>query len=312
MDFSTGHGATEGIHYYGYLPNPASGTFNINFGGSTYPSYVVMTVQGADTTNPIDSTAFSGVATPHTIHTTSGTTTTGNALLLSQFFNQITGTLVSHGAGETETFYTSYSYGFIPYGGSWKAANAVPTLESVTQNINTATWTDLGWIAVRRATPPVGTAFRAKIDEGSFNSYSFSTTTNTWTVYDKRGTRYLYGSDASGRVYDANAGSSANTHRWMLQEVCDTNGNYITYTYNRDNNVLYPYKITYTGNGSADGISTITFATSTRSDVRVSYASGLPQRRPSSFRRSPRPSMALRYASTIFHTAPVTMAIARF
>ena len=50
--------------------------------------------------------------------------------------------------------------------------------------------------------------------------------------------------------------------------------NYIKYTYNRDNNVLYPYKITYTGHGSSDGISTVSFATSTRPDTRFSYASG--------------------------------------
>jgi hypothetical protein len=37
----------------------------------------------------------------------------------------------------------------------------------------------------------------------------------------------------------------------MLQEIRDTNGNYITYTYNRDNNSLYPYKITYTGKAAA-------------------------------------------------------------
>jgi hypothetical protein len=58
----------------------------------------------------------------------------------------------------------------------------------------------------------------------------------------------------------------------MLQKSRDTNGNYIKYQYNRDNNELYPYKITYTGNGSTDGIDTITFATSTRTDTRVSYA----------------------------------------
>ena len=60
----------------------------------------------------------------------------------------------------------------------------------------------------------------------------------------------------------------------MLQEIRDTNDNYVKYTYNRDSNVLYPYKIIYTGHGSTDGIDTVTFATTTRADIRQSYDSG--------------------------------------
>jgi hypothetical protein len=94
------------------------------------------------------------------------------------------------------------------------------------------------------------------------------------SCYDKNGTRYLYGSDDTGRQYDTGVGTSTNTYKWMLQEIRDTNNNYVKYTYLRDRNELYPYKITYTGHGSTDGISTITFATSTRPDTRISYAPG--------------------------------------
>jgi hypothetical protein len=41
---------------------------------------------------------------------------------------------------------------------------------------------------------------------------------------------------------------------------------------NDQSSVLYPYQVIYTGNGSTNGISTISFATSTRPDTRVSYA----------------------------------------
>src|SRR5258708_2289699 len=116
--------------------------------------------------------------------------------------------------------------------------------------------------------------YRARVDDGSHSSYSFSTTTNVWTVYDKKGTKYTYGSDDSGRMYDTSTGTSTKTSKWVLQETRDTNDNYIKYTYLRDNNVLYPYKITYTGHGSTDGIATVTFATSTRSDTLTSYATG--------------------------------------
>ena len=59
-----------------------------------------------------------------------------------------------------------------------------------------------------------------------------------------------------------------------MQEVRDTNGNYIKYTYNRDNNEIYPSQIIYTGNGANDGPAVISFATSTRPDTRISFAPG--------------------------------------
>jgi hypothetical protein len=93
-------------------------------------------------------------------------------------------------------------------------------------------------------------------------------------MYDKKGTKYTYGSDDTGRMYDTSTGTSTKTYKWMLQEIRDTNGNFTKYSYNRDNNELYPYKITYTGNGSTDGPFTVSFATSTRTDTRVSYAAG--------------------------------------
>ena len=58
--------------------------------------------------------------------------------------------------------------------------------------------------------------FIVRVDNGSDNAYSFSN--NTWTVYDKRGTRYLYGSSDSGRQYDTSTGTSTNTYKWYLQE----------------------------------------------------------------------------------------------
>ena len=63
-------------------------------------------------------------------------------------------------------------------------------------------------------------------------------------------------------------------YKWMLQEIRDTNNNYVKFTYAKDSNDIYPSQILYTGNGSTDGIFKITFATSTRPDVRQSSAPG--------------------------------------
>jgi YD repeat-containing protein len=230
-----------------------------------------MTLQNAAQVNPIDVIGYYGASSAHTSMTAATTTTVANDLLLSFADNGTTGTFTTFGAGETETFKSGVCSN-LPCAGSWKSAASSTGSESMTSNSNSTTFGDQTIIAVKPAikTTLSSTVYRAKVDDGSFNSYTWAN--NAWTVYDKKGNRYLYGSDDTGRMYDTNASSSGETYRWYLQEMRDTNGNYIKYSYLRDNNVLYPYKITYTGNGTTDGISTLTFATSTRPDTRISFA----------------------------------------
>jgi RHS repeat-associated protein len=116
-----------------------------------------------------------------------------------------------------------------------------------------------------------GTIYRARIDDGSFREYSYSTTTNSWTMYDKNGTEYLFG--ASSQSQQSATTSPTVVYKWMLDKVIDTNGNYIRYVYAKDGNQIYPSEIIYTGNGSTDGPMTITFATSTRTDPIVGFTS---------------------------------------
>ncbi len=99
----------------------------------------------------------------------------------------------------------------------------------------------------------------ARVDDGSFNSYTFSN--NVWTMYDKHGTRYLFG--ASDNSQQNASASSTQIYTWMLQEIRDQNNNYVRYVYAKDSGQIYPQKIYYTGNGGTDGIFTVTFATST-------------------------------------------------
>lgn len=114
------------------------------------------------------------------------------------------------------------------------------------------------------------TAFGAKVDDGHFNAYSF--VNNVWTMYDKSGTRYTFG--ASDNAQQNASASSTKIYTWMLQEIRDTNNNYVRYVYAKDSGQIYPLKILYTGNGSTDGVFTVTFATSTRSDAYTNYLPG--------------------------------------
>jgi hypothetical protein len=111
--------------------------------------------------------------------------------------------------------------------------------------------------------------YRGRVDE-SRRTYSFSS--NTWTVYDKNGTRYLFGSASQSQL--AATTSPSNVYRWMLDEIRDTNDNYVKFTYTRDGNQLYPDTITYTGHGVSDGIFTVVFTKSSRPDPYIDYRPG--------------------------------------
>ncbi|MEK7562232.1 MAG: toxin TcdB middle/N-terminal domain-containing protein, partial [Patescibacteria group bacterium] len=115
-----------------------------------------------------------------------------------------------------------------------------------------------------------GTQYIARTENGSFNKYNFSN--NQWTLIAKNGTQYKFGYDAVSRQDDlANAN---NVYKWMLQEVRDTNDNYISYSYFKDAGQIYPSAIKYTGKGSTDGIFEIDFQRSARSDNNTSYSTG--------------------------------------
>ena len=106
-------------------------------------------------------------------------------------------------------------------------------------------------LAAERRLPAFAlSAEQGRVNDGSPLTYTL--TNNTWTAYDKKGYRYLFGSDDTSRQYDT-ATTSTNTFKWYLQEIRDPNNNYVKYTYARDNNELYPTKITYTGSGATDG-----------------------------------------------------------
>jgi RHS repeat-associated protein len=103
-------------------------------------------------------------------------------------------------------------------------------------------------------------SYGSKVDNGEFLTYSLSS--NVWTVTDKNGTVYKFGTNAAERQ-----DSGSNVYKWMLQEVRDTNDNYIKYEYYKSNGQIYPSAIKYTGNGSTDGIFEVDFLRESRNDA---------------------------------------------
>jgi RHS repeat-associated protein len=110
----------------------------------------------------------------------------------------------------------------------------------------------------------------SRFENGDFLSSTFDGT--SWTVKDKKGTTYLFGSASSSRLDDpANAG---HVSKWMLSEIRDLNDNYIKYEYFKDGGQIYPSRIVYTGNGSTDGIFEVAFTREARPDALRQYNAG--------------------------------------
>lgn len=110
--------------------------------------------------------------------------------------------------------------------------------------------------------------YAPKVENGNFIKYSFAS--NVWTLTDKNGTVYKFGTNAAER--QDNPSDSSKIYKWMLQEVRDPNNNYVKYEYYKDGGQIYPDTITYTGNGSTDGIFEVEFTRESRSDINKSYA----------------------------------------
>ena len=87
-------------YYVGYLANPSSGTFQINFTATTVADYEVFTLQNAAQSSPID-VSYVTTNQPASSLSTSVTTTQGNDFLASIDFSSAPNTLSSFGASET-------------------------------------------------------------------------------------------------------------------------------------------------------------------------------------------------------------------
>ncbi len=88
-----------------------------------------------------------------------------------------------------------------------------------------------------------GTEFRPKI-EGSFMKIKFNGT--NWTVTDKKGTIYYFGSSSASRL--SVPGKPTQIFRWHLDKIEDLNGNFLLVNYNSEGSQIYPSTIDYTGN----------------------------------------------------------------
>ncbi len=114
--------------------------------------------------------------------------------------------------------------------------------------------------------------WRARVDNGDFAKYAFDGT--QWTMTNKNGMVYTFGSSPMGRQDDPV--DPNRIYKWFLQEIRDTNGNFIRYEYFKDQGQVYPDTIRYTGHGSDTGLFSITFSRSLNTAAATQYYAGFP------------------------------------
>jgi len=111
-----------------------------------------------------------------------------------------------------------------------------------------------------------GNDYGAKI-EGGFTQY-YLDPSGGWVVTTKDGTRYYYGTASISRQENSHG-----TFKWCLDKVEDTNGNYMTISYLKDQGQIYLDRIDYTGNTNigVEGTKYVRFIRQNRNDVYTMY-----------------------------------------
>lgn len=109
--------------------------------------------------------------------------------------------------------------------------------------------------------------YQAKV-ESAFSKF-FKEPDDSWKVVTKEGAVLRFGQSP-----DSKESSPSGTFSWYLTKAADTNGNYLSYVYTKDQGKSYLSRIDYTGNEI--GISpanSVTFILEPRDDVSSSYIS---------------------------------------
>ncbi|MBY0279459.1 FG-GAP-like repeat-containing protein, partial [Candidatus Binatia bacterium] len=100
------------------------------------------------------------------------------------------------------------------------------------------------------ADPPGGSVYRPKIEEAYLEA---TLSGNTWTVYDRSGIKYVFGSSTAAR-FGTTSGCPAGagfTSIWYLTHIEDPNNNEIDITYVVVDGVPYPDRVAWGGRQNA-------------------------------------------------------------
>src|SRR3989339_891388 len=114
-------------------------------------------------------------------------------------------------------------------------------------------------------------SYGARVDSGEALQVQYLSS-ETWQIIDKAGRVYKFGSTDASR--ENNPTAPTQIYKWLLEEVRDTSGNWIKYSYIKDQSKIYLDSIEYTGNGANGGLYQIKFNYENRLAPLTSYRAG--------------------------------------
>lgn len=119
----------------------------------------------------------------------------------------------------------------------------------------------------------ISNLYWAKDDTANYLRYEFNASTTSWTLTDKNGTVFSFGTDTSAITASTSPGNTLSVSEWYLRSQGDTNGNTITYFYDNYNFTSVPHiqKITYGNVASSTDVFEVSFSWETRPDEIGSY-----------------------------------------
>ncbi|MFA5276788.1 MAG: SpvB/TcaC N-terminal domain-containing protein, partial [Candidatus Omnitrophota bacterium] len=110
--------------------------------------------------------------------------------------------------------------------------------------------------------------YQAKVESG-FTKF-FKEADDSWRAIGKDGSVLIFGQSSASKET-----SPKGTYSWYLTKATDTNGNYISYSYDNEEGKAYLFRIDYTGSDSGTSPrNSVEFFLESRDDVTSSYMSG--------------------------------------
>jgi RHS repeat-associated protein len=114
--------------------------------------------------------------------------------------------------------------------------------------------------------------YHAKIEGGFLRIKKIAGTDGDyWEVTDKAGMRYYFGQSYASQQYDTS--DSSKVFKWCLDRVEDTNGNFTTFSYTKDQGQIYLKQIDYSDhvNDQVEPLNHIIFHLEPRQDAPAMY-----------------------------------------
>ena len=202
------------------------------------------------------------------------------------------------GLSVTPDLFTGTAMMVVPFEVPYGRNGLMPKVELRYRASNGNGWTGVGWElelgAIRRSSRfgvdyiadqyvlqfsgadvslvPIGQSeYKAQVENGFFRIRKVASSGNefSWELTDKTGSRYYFGTRSASRQDDPS--KPGRVYKWCLDRIEDTRGNFILFSYAKDEGQIYLDQIDYVGHQTVTPIHQVKFFRRNRDDISDSY-----------------------------------------